>query len=443
MSGEKEKKIDLMLPRGMKDYQPEEKIFVDSLINELREVFELYGFMPLSTPALERWEVLSAKYAGGSEILKEAFRLKDQGDRQLGLRYDLTVPLARFVGMNPNIKMPFKRYQIDRVWRDGPIKLGRYREFLQCDVDVVGCKSMLVEAELLALSQEVFKRLGLDVIIKVNNRKLLNGLIGFAGIEKEKAPDAILSVDKLAKIGFDGVKKELIEKKLDEKQAEKLLKALMVSGSNNEVLEQTKKLIKDEEGMQGIKELEELIDYCRVFGCDLDRIKLESSLARGLAYYTGTVFEVYLSAGELSSAIAAGGRFDEMINDFLGVKDRYPAAGISFGLDVIMDALKLKGRQASKKTNALAYVIPIQETREGIKIVGALRKAGIKADIDLVGRGPSKNFDYANALGIPFALVIGPDEVKQKKVKLKDMKTGNEKLLGLQEAIKELKKSIN
>ena len=184
--------MELQLPKGTRDFAPEEKIARDKVVNILKDVFELYGFAPLETPVIERFDVLSSKYAGGAEILKETFKLKDQGNRELGLRYDLTVPMCRFVGMNPNIKMPFKRYQIGEVFRDGPIASARYRQFTQCDVDVVSSSSMATDAEIVSLIYAAFKKLDFEVTIKVNNRKLLNDILDYCGIEKEKQEAAIL-----------------------------------------------------------------------------------------------------------------------------------------------------------------------------------------------------------------------------------------------------------
>ncbi|MBS3138306.1 ATP phosphoribosyltransferase regulatory subunit [Candidatus Woesearchaeota archaeon] len=215
--------------KGTKDYPPEEKILRNKIVAIIQRTFELYGFAPLETATLEPIETLTAKYAGGDEIVKEIYKLKDQGKRNLGLRYDLTVPLARFIGENPNIKLPFKRYEIGKVFRDGPIKAGRLREFWQCDGDVIGTTSMLAEAELLKLSNDVFVELNMNVVIKVNNRKLLNGIMTAAGITNKE--DAILTLDKLAKIGAAGVKTELKQKGFDDTQIKELLKLTQGAGN--------------------------------------------------------------------------------------------------------------------------------------------------------------------------------------------------------------------
>ena len=215
--------MELQLPKGTRDFAPEEKIVRDKIVGTLREVFELYGFAPLETPILERFDVLSSKYAGGSEILKETFKLKDQGDRDLGLRYDLTVPLSRFVGMNPAMKMPFKRYQIGEVFRDGPVASARYRQFTQCDAYVIGSSSMATDAEIISLACAAFVKLDLTVNMKASNRKLLNEILNYCGIEKEKQENAILSLDKLEKFGINVVRNELKERRIDDSKINKVL----------------------------------------------------------------------------------------------------------------------------------------------------------------------------------------------------------------------------
>ncbi len=424
---------ELMNAKGMRDFLPEESIARGKIIETLRNIFEKYGYSPLETPAIERYEVLSAKFAGGSEILKEVFRLKDQGGRDLALRYDLTVPLSKVVGMNPNLPKPFKRYQIQPVWRDGPVKLGRYREFLQCDVDIVGAKNMLADAEILSIANEVFETLGLDVVIRVNNRKLLNGILEYAGITKNKS-DAILSIDKLEKFGMKGVKEEMETKGFEKKQIKRVTEILKTRGGNEEILRKTEKLIKSGEGKEGIRELRELLEYCRLMGFE---IKIDISLARGLEYYTGPVFEIYLKKSKVTSAVAGGGRYDKMIGMFLG-KGEYPATGISFGLEPIFEALKERGMK-SKKTMTEVLVIPIQTDMESVKITAELRKLGVKTETDLMGRGISNNLKYANSMGIPYVVFVGKRELNQGMVKLRDMRTGKEKLLRVKDVPKEIR----
>ncbi len=425
--------MELMNAKGTKDLMPKEKIVVDTLKSKLVDIFENYGFNPLETPLIEKIEVLSSKYAGGDGILKEIFKLEDQGGRKLGLRYDLTVPLCRVVGMNPNLKMPFKRYQMGKVFRDGPIKAGRYREFIQCDVDTVGSSSMLADAEFVAIARDFFKKIDVEIVTKVSNRKLLNGIIEEVKVSDSKKMKVILVIDKLEKQGIEVVKKELMDLGISDDRVCKIEEMISIKGSNSEKLEMIKKFVKNDEGLEGIKELEELANYLKLM--NVENYEFDFSLARGLAYYTGTVFEVFAKKSKVASALAAGGRYDRMIADFLGRKDDIPALGISFGVSAIMDAVDFK---ENKKTVVQVYVIPIGTLDESVKIVNELRENGLKVDMDLMSRGVSKNLNYANSYGIPYAAIIGQKELEKKKINLRDMKTGKEELLSLQQVIKKL-----
>ncbi len=424
---EKEIKKELQRARGTRDVLPENQIIRTKIISILKETFELFGYSPLETPVIERFEVLSSKYAGGAEILKETFKLKDQGGRDLALRYDLTVPLARLVGMNPQLKMPFKRYQIGEVFRDGPVSLGRYRQFMQCDVDIIGCKDMAADAECINIAAVAFKELGLTIEIRISNRKILNALLEKAGIEENKKDEVILSIDKLEKFGKETVIDELKEKNISEKTINELIQILTIQGKNEEKLDKIKELIPDNEGL---KEIEELMNYLKIL--DINFI-FDVSLARGLSYYTGTIFETFIKASKIKTAVCSGGRWDKMIGEFLGRGD-YPAVGISFGLDRIFDAY-LEKNPIKQKTVTKIFIIPIGTLKRSLKIAKKLREVKIKVDIDLTGRGPSKNLNYANSLGIPYVLFIGENELKENKVKLKNMDAGEENLFSIEEVI--------
>jgi len=424
--------MELQTAKGVRDIPPEEKILKNKVINTLSTVFELYGFAPLETPVLERYETLASKFTAGeaSDALKETFKLKDQGDRDLALRFDLTVPLARFVAMNPVLKMPFKRYEVGRVYRDGPIKLGRYREFWQCDIDIVGTPSMLADAEIVAMMQVAFEKLALDVVIKVNNRKLLNGILEQVGITQKE--EAIISIDKLDKIGKEGVSAELKERGYTTSQIEKLFTFV----KEGITLSELKKKVTSEEGKQGLLELEELFSYLQMQ--NVNAAVFDVSLARGLAYYTGTVYEAYLKKGKVTSSLAAGGRWDNMIGNFLGGSRVVPAVGMAFGIEPIMDTLRLEGK-ANLKSCTQVYVLPIDTLKESLAIVSQLRLAGIATSISLGKKGVSKNLEYASALGIPYVLIIGGDEVEQQKVLLRDMSDGTEQLLSVKEVVGKLR----
>ncbi len=422
------------IAKGVQDVPAEEKLIKNKVVDTLREVFERSGFAPLETPLLERYETLAAKFAAGedSDALKEIFKLKDQGKRNLGLRFDLTVPLARYVAMNPTLKMPFKRYEIGSVFRDGPIKAGRMRQFWQCDADIIGTKSMLADAEIISLLEDGFNKLNLDVVIKVNNRKLLNGILEQAGIKNKD--EAIISIDKLAKIGVNGVSAELKEKRYKPKQIKQIFELIQ----EKITLKQLKNKIVTEEGKEGIKELESVFSYLKQLG--VKKVKFDVSLARGLAYYTGTVFEVFLKKGKITSSLAAGGRWDKMIGNFLGNNRIVPAIGASFGLVPIIESLKEK-QEFREKTPSQIYVIPIKTVKQSLEIVQNLRENGIKTDFDLNGRGMSKNLQYANALGIPYVLIIGERELKKGKVLLRDMQSGDEQLLSVKQVITKCNRS--
>ncbi len=426
--------MEIKRAKGTKDFKPEEQIVRQEVIDLLRKIFEKYGYNPLETPVIERYETLSAKFAAGeaSDALKETFTFEDQGGRKLGLRFDLTLPLSRFIAMNSNLKMPFKRYEIGRTYRDGPIKAGRLREFWQCDVDVIGTKSMIAEAELMAIVKEFFDKLELKFEIELNNRKILNGI--FDDLEIKDKDEVMVSIDKLKKIGVEGVKEELKDK-LDEDKITQLLFIFDVSGSNEEKIKALKKVVKSEEAKEGLEEIKEILGYSKLFG--VNEVVFNPSLVRGLAYYTGPIFEVFLKNSKITSSFAGGGRYDKMIGNYLGGGD-YPATGISFGLEPLNQEI-LSRKKTEQKTVVDVYVIPIKTIKESLKVLKELRSNDIKSDIDMNERSISKNLDYANKLGIPYVVFVGENELKEKKVKLRDMKSGNEELLSIEEIVKKIK----
>lgn len=425
--------MELMNAKGTQDIIPAEKILKNSIIQKLTELFELYGYSPLETPILERLDVLTAKFGAGeeSDVAKEIFKLKDQGDRELGLRFDLTVPMSRFVAMNPMLKMPFKRYQIGQTFRDGPIKLGRWREFWQCDVDVVGCKSMTADAEVILLALDFFEKMEFDAYIEVNNRKLLTGILEDCGVDEKDAESVIIVVDKLSKIGQDGVGKELSEKGIEKDVQKKLFTFFEDEDKDTKaIIADLKKKLKSPIGIEGLSELEELFSF--IEKSKLSDIKLNISLARGLSYYTGTVFEGFLRESKVTSSICGGGRYDKMIGMYTGGKRDYPAVGISFGLVPITEALKADKKAAFQKSVTKLFIIPIKTVKECFEIAKIMRNNGIKTEVDLVGRGISKNLSYANTMEIPYVLFVGSDELKEGKLKLREMKEGTEYLLSIE-----------
>jgi len=421
--------------KGVRDFPAEEKIIRNNMMKKIETVFENYGFNPLETPSFERLDVLAAKFGAGetSDAMKEIFSFQDQGKRKLGLRFDLTLPLSRFVAMNPNIKLPFKRYEIGRVFRDGPIKLGRYREFWQCDADIVGVKGTSAETELVLMALDVFKKINLDAYIEVNNRKLLNGILKTLKISADK-DKVIIILDKLSKIGLAGVEKELYELGVPKEKTKELTDIFDIRGTTSQILDKLEKRMNDSEGVEGIKELRELFNALE---SKKENVKLNISLARGLSYYTGTVFEGFLKSNKIRSSICGGGRYDNMIGLFSNNKS-FPAVGISFGIEPITEFVKIS-KNNHKKSVTKVFVVPIKTFDKSLEIAQNLRSNGINTEIDLMDRGLSKNLSYANSFGIPFVVFVGEEELKQKKVKLRDTNTGKEELLTVDQIVKKLK----
>jgi len=414
--------IELRNLKGTGDFMPQEQRTRQEIIRKLQNIFEKYGYQPIETPVICYFDVLASKYAGGAEILKEVYKLNDRGGRELGLRYDLTVPFARLTGMNPEIRIPFKRYEIGRVYRDGPVKTGRNREFIQCDVDMVGVKSVMAEAELMMMAVEAYKMLGLDVCISYNNRKLLSGIIETAGIEADFVSQVILIIDKLEKIGSDGVESELLQLGIAASNVNALLncmkmqpdelKAAINSKRRNELIE------------QGLKEINELDSYIDSLGIG-NALRFSPSLARGLEIYTGTVWEVFLTDESITSSVGAGGRYDNIIGSFIGNGVEYPAVGMTFGLDVIYEVLMLKDAIPFKPPVDL-YIIPLGTEKASLKLATELRSRGMKVDVDMADRRLKKSLDFANKQGIPYVIVLGENELESGELMLKEMKTGKE-----------------
>lgn len=407
--------------KGTKDFMPQEQGQRNRIRRALEGVFEAYGCKPLETPMLQHYELLASKYGGGDEILKEVYRLSDQGERELALRYDLTVPLAKVVGMNPEMRLPFKRYEIGKVFRDGPVKPGRFREFVQCDVDIVGTPSMLAEAELISMAFAAFERLDLDVYIQVNNRKLLSGVLQELGIPQERAADVMLSLDKLEKIGVDGVRDDLRERSVEESLIEAIASFLQSGGTTLELLAErfSSPLVQE-----GAAELRQLFSYLNGAGVT-GEVRFTPFLARGLGIYTGTVYEIFLQDGSISASIGSGGRYDRIIGQFLGDGREYPAVGISFGLDVILTALNLRQEERVERT-ADVLLVPLGTDAVSLGMANRLRATGIRVELEMSGRRLKKALDYANKEGIPFVLIYGENELRNGTVVLRDMREGVE-----------------
>ena len=421
------KQLELKNVKGCSDYGGADEIIRNFISDSLRKTFEKYGYKPLSTSTLCYYDLLALKYNDDNDILKEIYKVTDQADRDLALRYDLTVPFAKYIALNQNINLPYKRYEIGKVYRDGPVKLGRVREFIQCDVDCVGIEGQMVEAELLELYVEGFKELGIEIIIKYNNRKVMAGLIKQCNVPENKFADTITIVDKFDKLTKQEIEQEFLKIGLTDEQVENLFNNL------NMKFEQIKKEFKDtqnEELKKGIQELEELNKYIEELNLG-KYVQFSATLARGQEYYTGTIFEVYQKNGEIKSSIGGGGRYDNMIGDFIGNGKKYPAVGISFGLDAIFAILK--NNSELNRNNTEVYIIPMQNKVQALKIANMLRKQNINTDIEMNEKKIKKSFEYANKEKIPYVIIVGDEELERENVTLKDMRTGEQKEISIKD----------
>lgn len=429
------KEMELRNVKGTTDYSPKEQYIRNYISDTLKNVFEKYGFKPLQTPLLCYYDLLALKYDEDNDILKEVYRVTDQGNRNLALRYDLTVPFAKYIAMNPNTRLPFKRYEIGEVFRNGPVKLGRDREFIQCDVDSVGIEGQLVEAEFVALYVEAYKKLGIDVVIKYNNRKFLSGIIIEAGISEELVTDTITIIDKFEKMTRPELEKEFQKIGLNNEQIEKLFMYLNMNADELIKIENSNETL-----AEGIQELETLKQYITELGL-LEYVQFSPSLARGQEYYTGTVYEVYVKDGSITSSIGGGGRYDKMITDFIGNGMKYPAVGVSFGLNVIYEILKDR-KEFSEKALTDIFIIPMGTEIQCLKIAQDLRNAGYKVEVEMKSKKMKKALDYANNENIPYVLILGEDELTNNCITLKDMNNKTQEQVSLASLSETLKKLV-
>ena len=404
--------MELMNVKGTSDSLPKKEIVKRRVINTLSDTFEKFGYMPLDTTILCYYDLLASKYSGGSEILKEVYTLKDQGDRELGLRYDLTVPFSKVISMNAGkeITLPFKRYEVGKVFRDGPVKTGRAREFYQCDVDVCGIEGSYIEAEMLSMTLLAYKRLGIKVYIEINNRKLLQGFIEDVGIPSDLASRVILSVDKLAKIGEDGVRSELSSYQIEEEKLNKLFSYFKCTLDELDNMSITNNYF-----LEGREEIKELFNYIKELG--LEECKFTPYLARGLEIYTGTVWEVFDSEKRLTCAIGGGGRYDKIITNFIDDGNKYPAVGISFGIVPICEILE----NTTEEALCDLLIIPMGTNTESLGLANNLREKGLKVLIEMNNRKVKKVLESANKNNIPYVIVLGENELQANTLVIKDM----------------------
>ena len=447
------------IPKGTRDFGPVKMAKRNYIFDTIKEVYALYGFQQIETPAMETLQTLMGKY--GEEGDKLLFKILNSGDYmnkvsdddlhslnslklaaklcEKGLRYDLTVPFARYVVQHrEELQLPFKRYQIQPVWRADRPQKGRYREFYQCDADVVGSDSLLNEVELMQIVDTVFTKFGVRVCIKINNRKILTGIAEVIG-EAEKIVDITVAIDKLDKIGLDKVNEELRNDGISEEAIEKLQPIISLSGSNEEKLEVISQVLAGSEtGLKGVEETRFILDTLKTVGLH-NEIELDLTLARGLNYYTGAIFEVKALDTPMGS-ITGGGRYDNLTGIF-GLPG-LSGVGISFGADRIYDvlnALDLYPKEAVNSTQVLFINFGEKETAYCLPIVGKLRQAGIRAEIFPDKAKMKKQMSYANAKNIPFVVLAGENEMAAGQVTLKNMESGEQTLVTTEELIAAVK----
>ncbi len=450
------------IPKGTRDFGPEKMLKRQYILNTIKSVFEKFGYQPLETPAMENLSVLTGKYgAEGDQLLYKVlnsgnYLSKVNQDDDLseikklthkiagkGLRYDLTVPFARYVVMNQHeITFPFRRYQIQPVWRADRPQKGRYREFYQCDADVVGTNSLVCESEIIMMIDEVLQNLGItDFTIKINNRKLLTAITELIGEDGKEAAFCV-AIDKLDKIGREKVEEELSNSGFSAKAISRLAPVFEMHGSNNEIVNKLEPLFSDSDlGKEGISEIKETFGYLNNFGLSQSNVKLDLTLARGLSYYTGIIVEVQVNNSTIKSSITGGGRYDNLTGVF-GMNG-VSGVGFSFGVDRIfdvMDDLDLFPKDFESSTKVLLLNFDEVALKESLKVLAKLRAANIKSEVYPDAVKIKKQMNYANKKGVPFVLMIGEDEIAAGKYQLKNMNSGEQQKLGLQEIIGYLSK---
>ena len=413
---------------GFMELLPEEQILFDQIKTTIEKTYQKFGFLPLDTPIIELSEVLLAKAGGETE--KQIYRF-EKGDTDLSLRFDLTVPLAKFVAKNyGNLSFPFRRYQIGKVYRGEKAQKGRFREFYQCDIDVIGDGelSIINDAEMPSVIYNVFKELGFDDFkIKINNRKLLNGL--FQSInQKENSVEILRIIDKIEKIGKEKVIQELKELNVEETAIEKIIGFIEISGTTEQKVDKLKNLgIENETFKEGLDELTQIVKYIGVFGVPEKNFEVDLTIARGLDYYTGTVYETFLNEYRELGSICSGGRYENLAEYYTDKK--LPGVGISIGLTRLFYKLnELRLIEAKQKSISKVLVIPmIDDLEVPIKVATSLREKGVNTEIFLNDKKLKAKMKYADKLKIPYVIVIGEDEVKRGKFKIRNMETGEKK----------------
>ena len=424
---------------GFMELLPKDQILFNQMRDTIRENYEKFGFLPIDTPILEKSDVLLAKSAGETE--KQVYRF-EKGSTDMSMRFDLTVPLARYVSQHySDLEFPFKRYQIGKVYRGERNQRGRFREFYQCDIDIIGNGKLSVinDAEIPAIIYSTFKDLGFESFtIKINNRKLLGGF--FNSIDIEDITMVLRVIDKIEKIGPEKTKEELRLLDLNDEKIGKILGFIQIKGSNGEIIESLKGLkIENERFAEGLDELETVVNYIKLFGVPEDNFEVDLTIARGLDYYTGTVYETFLDDHKEIGSVCSGGRYDDLASFY--TKQKLPGVGISIGLTRLFFQLtEAKIIEAQKTSLTKILIIPMDGyLDEGVKLSNELRAMDIKTQVYVEKAKMGKMFNYADKLDIPYAVVIGEEEVKEKAYSFRDMKSGDQEKLSIEEINNRLK----
>ncbi|GAB4404386.1 MAG: histidine--tRNA ligase [Anaerolineales bacterium] len=429
-------RITPRLPRGMRDILPEKMILRDYVMNTIRTVFEQFGFEPLHTPAVELAETLMGKYGPDAERLIYDVRQR-QGHEELALRYDLSVPLSRVVAMNPDLLLPFKRYQIAPVWRAERPQKGRYREFYQCDADIVGSASMLADAEIITVIYTVLERLGFRrYTTRINNRKVLTGIGIYSGVEGEALGQLYRSIDKLDRIGMDGVRKELRDAGIAEDVIARMVDLLQIRGTTTDIIpEMMRRLEGIPIAAEGLAELRDLVSYLDAMGVPPSAYQIDFSMVRGLDYYTGPIYETVVEEPKIGS-ITGGGRYDRLIEMFS--ERGYPATGTTIGIERIIDVMDELGMFPSSLRRTLVEVLVLQFDpsllAETLRFAHSLREQGLRVELYFEAESVKKQLRYASRKGIPFAAILGPDEAAQGQVTIKNLDLGEQRTVPQSEA---------
>lgn len=437
------KHIEPRLLKGFRDFLPEDMILRNKVISIIREVFELHGFLPLETPTLEHLDILSGKY--GEEGEKLIYKFTDHGNREIAMRYDLTVPFSRVIAQYPELPRPFRRYQIQPVWRADKPQKGRFREFYQCDCDIVGAEDVTAESEIISVIYHSLKALGFeDFVIKINHRSILNGLLSVTGQDAKFLLPLCRSIDKLDKIGTDGVGNELLQNGFSQASADKILNILTISNtsSNDNMEKAAADLMDNEESRTAMQQLKKLFGLLKASNIHERYYKFDMSLARGLDYYTGTVFETVVNEPKIGS-ITGGGRYDELIGMF--AKEKIHAVGTSLGLERIIEVVKTFNLiEVPKSVSKVLIVNFSDETSDYTSLLAnVLRADHIKCEIYPESAKLAKQIKYADRLQIPFVIICGSEEMKERNVLVKKLSDGTQTTVKIDSICDFLKKALS